>query len=138
MHTITSSIDLATPLARVHDAITTEAGLRRWLSLDTDLVGDRATFRFADRVVVFRIDRVHSAGIAMTCIAHENNPDWLGTTLAIELTATPTGTRVELAHAGYAAKNEVYERCSEAWPHFLRSLASFMMTGTGEPFPKAA
>jgi hypothetical protein len=74
----------------------------------------------------------------MTCIAHENNPDWLGTTLAIQLGETPTVTRVRLAHSGYPHKNEVFERCSDAWPYFLRSLASYMMTGTGEPYPKAA
>ena len=39
-----------------------------------------------------------SGGIVMTCIAHENNPDWLGTTFSIELSETPTGTRVPLVH----------------------------------------
>jgi hypothetical protein len=74
----------------------------------------------------------------MTCVGHENNPDWLGTRLVIELIETPTGTQVRLIHSGYPAKNEVYERCCEAWPYFLRSLASYVTTGTGEPYPKAA
>lgn len=74
----------------------------------------------------------------MTCNAHENNADWLGTTLAIELSENTTGTRVHLIHSGYPAQNEVYERCREAWPHFLRSLASYLLTGTGTPYPKAA
>jgi hypothetical protein len=86
-------------------------------------------------LVTFQVDRCDGSGILMTCIAHENNADWLGTTLAMELGETATGTRV---HLGYPAKNEVYERCSEAWPYFLRSLASYIMTGTGEPYPKAA
>jgi len=74
----------------------------------------------------------------MTCIAHEHNADWLGTTLAIDLGETPTATRVHLVHAGYPARNEVYEQCSDAWPYFLRSLASYTTTGTGEPYPKVA
>jgi len=142
MHTIDCTLDIAAPLPRVLDAITTEPGFRAWLAQDADVARERATFRFAvptePRSVTFRIDRRDETGIAMTCIAHEHNADWLGTTLAITLAATASGTRVHLSHTGYAAHNEVFERCNEAWPHFLRSLASYMMTGTGEPFPKAA
>ena len=142
MFTIDKTIEIAAPLAEVRTAITTEAGYRAWFAQDADFDGKQATFRFAQptetRSVTFRVDRCDRHGIAMTCLAHENNPDWLGTTLAIELAETPSGTRLRLAHAGYPARNEVYERCSEAWPYFLRSLAAYMMTGTGEPYPKAA
>jgi len=142
MFTIDTNIDIAAPLARVRTAITTEPGYRAWCAEDADFDGTQATFRFPQpsetRSVTFHIDRCDGSGIVMTCTAQENNPDWLGTTLAIELGETPAGTRVHLVHSGYRAKNEVYERCSEAWPYFLRSLASYMMTGTGEPYPKAA
>lgn len=144
MFTIASTIDIAAPLAAVRAAISTEAGYRAWFAQDADFDGERATFRFAQpnetRSVTFRVDRCHGSGIVMTCIAHENNPDWLGTTLSLELGETPTetGTRVHLAHSGYPARNEVYERCSEAWPYFPRSLASYMTTGAGQPYPKAA
>ena len=142
MYTIDSTIDINAALHRVRTAITTEAGYRAWWAQDADFDGKQATFRFSRpselRSVTFRVDRCDASGIAMTCIAQENNADWLGTTLVIELGETPTGTRVHLAHSGYPAKNEVYDRCNEAWPYFLRSLASYMMTGTGEPYPKAA
>jgi uncharacterized protein YndB with AHSA1/START domain len=142
MFTIDSTIDIAAPLTSVHTAVTTEAGFRAWFAQDADFDGKQATFRFAQpsetRSVTLRVDHCDRTGIVMTCIGHENNPDWHGTTLAIELGATRTGTRVHLAHSGYPARNEVYERCSDAWPYFLRSLASYMITGTGEPYPKAA
>ena len=142
MYTIDASIDIAAPLARVLTAISTESGYRAWCAEDADFDGKQATFRCPQptetRSVTFQVDRCHESGIVMSCIGHENNPDWLGTTLAIELGETPNGTRVHLVQAGYLAKNEVYERCQEAWPYFLRSLASYMTTGTGEPFPKAA
>jgi uncharacterized protein YndB with AHSA1/START domain len=142
MFTIDSTIDIAAPLPSVLTAITTEAGYRAWWAQDADFDGEQATFRFAvpgeTRSVSFQVDRSDASGIVMTCSAHENNADWLGTKLAIELGKTPTGTRVRLVHSGYPARNEVYERCCEAWPYFLRSLASYMMTGTGEPYPKAA
>ena len=141
MPTIDTTLDIAVPLARVRTAITTEAGYRAWFAQDADFDGRQATFRFSQpsetRSVTLQVERCDEEAIVMTCIAQENNADWLGTTLAIELAATATGTRVHLLHSGYPAKNEVYERCSEAWPHFLRSLASYMMTGTGEPYPKA-
>ena len=142
MFTIDSTIDITAPLARVHSAITTEAGFHAWFAQDADFGGKQATFRFSrpseSRSVTLQVDRCDGSGIVMRCIAHENNADWLGTTLAIELGETPTGTRVHLIHSGYPARNEVYERCSDAWSYFLRSLASYMMTGTGEPYPKAA
>ena len=141
MLTIDSTIDIAAPLSSIRTAITTEAGFRAWWAQDADFDGKQGTFRFSQpretRSITFRVDRCHGSGIVMTCIADENNPDWLGTALAIELDETPTGTRVHLVHSGYPAKNEVYERCSDAWPYFLRSLARYMMTGTGEPYPKA-
>ena len=142
MFTIDSTIDIAAPLADVRTAITTEAGFRAWFAQDADFDGKQATFRFATpsekRSVTLRVDSCDRSGIVMTCIDHQNNPDWEGTRLAIDLGETPSGTRVHLAHAGYPAKNEVYERCSEAWPYFLRSLATYMMTGAGQPYPKAA
>ena len=142
MFTIDNTIEIPAPLARVRTAIITEAGYRAWFAQDADFDGKQATFRFATssemRSVTLRVDRCDESGIVMTCIAHENNPDWRGTTLAIELGETPSGTQVHLAHSGYPAKNEVYERCSEAWPYFLRSLAAYMTTGTGQPYPKAA
>jgi uncharacterized protein YndB with AHSA1/START domain len=142
MFTIDLTLDIACPLARVRTAVTTEAGCRAWWAEDTDFDGKRATFRFAQRTearsVTFQVERSDASGILMTCVAQENNPDWLGTTLAIELGETPSGTRVHLVHSGYPAKNEVYDRCSQAWPYFLRSLASYLLTGTGEPYPKAA
>jgi len=141
MFTIDSTIDIAAPLARVRTAITTEAGYRGWLAEDADFDGKQATFRFSQpsetRSVTLEVDRCDGGAVVMTCIAHDNNPDWLGTTLAIDASETPTGTRVHLTHSGYPAKNEVYERCGDAWPYFLRSLRSYLMTGAGEPYPKA-
>lgn len=142
MFTIDITIDIASPLARVRTAVTTQAGYRAWCAEDADFDGKQATFRFSQptevRSVTFQVDRCDGSGIVMTCVAQQNNPDWLGTVLTIELGETPLGTRVRLVHSGYPAKNEVYARCSEAWPYFLRSLASYMLTGTGEPYPKAA
>jgi len=142
MFTIDTSIDIAASLALVHTAITTEDGFYSWFAQDADFDGKLATFRFSrpteTRSVTLKVERCDESGIVMSCVAHENNPDWVGTTLAIELSETPTGTHVHLVHSGYPFMNEVYERCNDAWQYFLCSLASYMTTGTGEPYPKAA
>ena len=142
MFTIDNTIDVTASLARVRTALTTEAGFRAWFAQDADFDGKKATFRFSQpketRSVTLRVDRCDASGIVMTCTAHQNNADWLGTTLAIEAGETEAGTRVHLDLSGYPAKNEVYERCREAWPYFLRSLAKYLTTGAGEPYPKAA
>jgi uncharacterized protein YndB with AHSA1/START domain len=142
MFTIDTTIDITAPLARVRTAITTEAGFRAWLAQDADFDGKQATFRFSQptevRAVTLRVDRCDGSGIVMTCVAHQNNPDWVGTTLAIALAETEAGTQLHLVQSGYRTKNEVYERSTEGWQYFLRSLSSYMMTGTGEPYPKAA
>jgi len=144
MFTIDLKHEIAAPLACVRTALTTQAGYRAWFAEDTDFDGQQATFRFSQpsetRSVTLRVERSDEHGLVMTCTAHENNADWLGTRLALTLREAETGagTQVHLVHSGYAAQNEVYERCTEAWPHFLRSLASYLITGTGEPYPKAA
>ena len=143
MFTIDNKLDIAAPLALVHKAITTEAGYRGWLAEDTDMNGADITFRFSQpsgevRTVTMRIVRTSSTGIVMECVAHENNSDWLGTTLAIDVAEAAAGTHVHLAHSGYPAMNEVYDRCVGAWQYFMNSLARYATTGVGEPFPKAA
>jgi len=142
MFTIHSSIHIQAPLARIHSALSSEGGYRAWWAEDSDFDGKQGTFRFGQpnemRSVSLRVDRCDASGIVMTCIAQEHNPDWLGTKLTFELTETANGTQVHLVHSGYPAKNEVYERCNDAWPYFLRSLATYITTGKGTPYPKAA
>jgi len=50
MFTIDITLDIAVPLARVRAAITTEAGYRAWFAEDAEFDGQRATFRFSQRV----------------------------------------------------------------------------------------
>jgi hypothetical protein len=112
--TIESTIEITAPLARILTAITGRNSLGH------------------------KVDHCDTSGIVMTCIAHEHNASWLGTTIALELCETANGTRIHLLQSGYRAMDEVYQRSREAWPYFLHSLASYMMTGTGEPIAKAA
>ena len=139
MYTIENSIEIAAPVATLRGAITTRDGFRGWLADDTkvDSAG-HFTFSFAlpevTRAVTFTVDRADDRGVAMTCVHHENNPDWFGTKLTITLTPIGGKTRVDLAHAGYASKDESYERSVAGWAHFVSSLEQYATTGKGAPF----
>jgi uncharacterized protein YndB with AHSA1/START domain len=137
MHTIENTIEIAAPAHRIVEALTTQAGYRGWFTEAARVEGTCVTFGFPrpelTRTVTFQIDHSDARGIAMTCTAEENNPEWRGTKLAISV----EGSRVRLVHSGYPAKDECYERCAQAWPYFLASLKSYVETGRGTPFPAA-
>jgi uncharacterized protein YndB with AHSA1/START domain len=140
MNTIELTIDVAAPLATLCAAITTPDGFRGWLAADTrvDAAG-RYRFSFAPRAVTFTLDGADDRGVRMTCVEVQDNPDWLGTKLGITLTPAAGGkTRVDLAHGGYASKNECYARSIDGWQYFLSSLARYATTGTGTPFDAKA
>lgn len=140
MYTIETRTEITAPVAALRTAITTRDGFRAWLAEDTQVdAAGRYTFAFAHpgltRAVTFTLDRADDRGVAMTCVDHANNPDWLGTKLAITLTPLDGGaTRVELSHAGYPSNNECYTQCTKGWAMFLASLARYATTGTGDPF----
>jgi uncharacterized protein YndB with AHSA1/START domain len=141
MHEIKNSIEITASPARVLEALTTKAGILGWWTVDAD-VGDReAAFRFdkpnRPMEVNFAIERKVVSGVAMVCTRETNNADWLGTHLTFGLTETPKGTRVDLLHAGYRAKNESYEMCTKGWAFYLGSLKSYLETGHGEPYQSA-
>lgn len=136
MHSIELSIDILAPLPVVRGALSSREGLCAWFAEDTELDGaGRYKFSFGERVVTFKLTHSDDRGIRMTCVNERNNPDWLGTELAITLMPTDDGkTRVALVHAGYPSKNECYTRCIEGWQYFLASLALYVTTGKGTPF----
>jgi uncharacterized protein YndB with AHSA1/START domain len=136
MHTIELSTEIAAPFSTLRTAMNTRDGFRGWLADDTQVdASGRYTFSFAPRAVTFTLDRADDRGVAMTCVDVQDNPDWLGTKLALTLTPMESGkTRVDLVHAGYPSKNECYARSVEGWNHFLSSLALYTTTGKGMPF----
>jgi len=136
MHSIELSIDILAELPIVRRALTTREGLRAWFADDTEVQApSRYTFSFGERVVSFELTHSDDHGIRMTCVNERNNPDWLGTELAITLTPVHGDkTRVALVHSGYPSRNECYTRCIEGWEYFLASLALYVTTGKGTPF----
>ena len=138
---IATQLEIAATPAVVAKALTTTEGHRAWwvptAKVGTKL-GELASFRFDKKdgmhmAVTFRIDRQDEHGIEWTCVAEENNPDWIGTRLAIRLAGSGGGTHVELLHAGFREKTKVYEMCIGGWQYFMQSLKTYAETGRGTP-----
>jgi uncharacterized protein YndB with AHSA1/START domain len=137
MYTIENQIEIDASAARILEALTTKAGIQGWWTKDTEIDARTAVFRFhketGTREMRFEIAKRDAARIEMVCVAETNSADWLGTRLSFALAPAGARTRVALEHAGYPAKNEVYEMCTKGWAFFLGSLKSYVETGKGEP-----
>jgi len=117
-------------------ALTTTDGFRRWWTDDAKVgrnIGAPAIFRFGTIELTFLIDRVDSHGIEMTCVGHQNDPEWLNTHLAFRVIPDGNGTYVDMLHDGYRAKSGCYAQCVERWTHYLESLRRYCETGRGTP-----
>ena len=135
MYNIESTTEIAAPMQTLHEAVTTERGLRAWFVTDARLEDGLLRLDFGQRGVTLRLDRVDESGMALTCVGERNNPEWRGTRLSIELTPTSGGkTRVHLAQSGFSSRDEGYERTVQGWAYFMKSLSSYVMTGAGTPF----
>ncbi len=143
MHTIENTIQIAATPKSVLEALTTKTGIQGWWTPDVECDSDKreVTYRFVkpegEMAVTFQLVSSDETGLVMKCIRQKNNADWLGTTLAFKPVLDGAKTRVELSHAGYPAKNDLYDNCVKGWGHFLGSLQRFVETGTGSPFGKA-
>ncbi|HVU04045.1 MAG TPA: SRPBCC domain-containing protein [Polyangiaceae bacterium] len=135
-HTIETTIEVGASLATLRAAIGTPEGFRGWLAADTEVdAAGRYTFSFGPRAVTFAPNPAADRDVRMTCVHERENPDWLGTELAITLTPLDADrTRVELTHAGYREKNDTFHRSVTGWTYFLSSLAAYATTGKGAPF----
>jgi uncharacterized protein YndB with AHSA1/START domain len=144
MHTINNTIQINATPSTVQKALTTHEGMVGWWTTDCECNAEarEATFRFrvdsGTKSVTFKMLSADETGVVMECIRATNNMDWLGTKLSFQLVAASGGTRVELTHAGYPAKNELYDNCVKGWAYFLGSLKSYVETGKGTPHDRPA
>jgi uncharacterized protein YndB with AHSA1/START domain len=142
-YSIEHVIEIAGAAPKVLAAVSTKEGFAGWWTRDLacDSAKREATFRFAKPEhtcsMTFHLDALDDASIVMTCIREDNQPEWLGTELAIRLASTPVGTRVQLVHAGFRARTEHFDVCVKGWAFFLGSLKSYVETGVGQPFESA-
>jgi hypothetical protein len=63
-------------------------------------------------------------------------PDWVGTTIRIELEPAATGTQVRFAHRGWPAPSEHFRISSYCWAMYLRILTRHVEHGETVPYER--
>lgn len=127
---------------RVFDAITTIPGLQGWwtnLVTGSSKPGSELSFDFdglKEHIIVMRVDEAKCpSSIHWTCVRHMALPEWDGTKVTFELTASgPQETELSFRHIGLTPKFECYDMCRNGWDYFLDSLVAYVELGTGTPF----
>ncbi|SEN90269.1 Uncharacterized conserved protein YndB, AHSA1/START domain [Amphibacillus marinus] len=130
---INTSIDL------IYQALTTEEGLANvWtnsLSV-TNEVNGFSSFYFGgeDRVKVRIIELKPDELVSWECVASDEEPEWIGTTITFELYKQENHAVVELTHAGWQEVSSCYRYCNYNWSMFLQSLKHYCEEGKGAPY----
>lgn len=144
MATIEDHVLIDAPLDHVYAALTTEVGVRGWWNRRARIapeVGGESTYQFSkggsDVKMRFRNALLDPGGrVEWACVGNDN-ASWIGTTVRWALRATPAGTEVGLAHAGFDdahAATDGYRMVVGGWRHFLGSLKGWVEAGQGQPF----
>lgn len=138
MPAIDHRVGIRGSLHDIYTALTTDAGLSRWWTTDTEGaggVGSIIHFRFNGggpdfEVIELQLDRRvrwrHSGSMP---------EDWMGTEISFELIQADDQVFVRFRHSHWKTASDFMARCSTKWGVFLPSLKDAIETGAGRPFP---
>jgi uncharacterized protein YndB with AHSA1/START domain len=131
---------ISAPPESVYEAVATAAGISQWWTRDgvrgESSEGSRLRFFFGqpEPAAVMEVTRLDPGGhVGWACVG--GAPEWVGTTLAFDLTPAGDETVVLFAHAGWREPGDFMAHCSARWAYFLLSLKGYAETGKGTPFP---
>jgi uncharacterized protein YndB with AHSA1/START domain len=133
-------LTIQAPAKAVYAALATVDGLRGWWTLPaTGSAEQDGEFRveFAGYGIykVARVEEAVSPAAVRWRVLDCKHADWIGTTIGFELSpAGPDATELRFVHRGLQPALECYESCEAGWDFYLRSLASYAETGTGQPY----
>jgi len=129
-------LTVGVPIETAFTAVSTVDGLRGWWTEHTDgsaEPGGKLRFEFP-RYEITKFMRVQESArptlVRWVC-TECSLPEWL----TFRLTeAGPARTELRFTHAGLRPQLECYGSCSAGWNYYLGSLASYLGTGTGQPY----
>jgi uncharacterized protein YndB with AHSA1/START domain len=131
---------ISAPLGSVYEAVATTEGVSEWWTRDSvrgeSSEGSTLQFFFGrpEPAAVMEVTRLDPDGqVNWTCV--EGADEWVGTTLAFDLTHQGDDTVVLFTHADWREPSEFMAHCSARWAYFLLSLKSYLEIGKGTPFP---
>src|SRR5688572_14999876 len=112
MADILHRIEIAAPIARVREALTTNEGLAGWWTRDVAREGDVLSFRFGARRFGpdMRVTESGPSRVAWTCVA--GSDEWLGTKLSFDLEQAGERTIVRFGHREWKEASDFLAHCS--------------------------
>ncbi|HWE66380.1 MAG TPA: SRPBCC domain-containing protein [Acidimicrobiales bacterium] len=141
MPDIRHRVVISAPLAKVYQAVATADGISEWWTRDgvrgESSEGSKLQFFFGqpEPAAVMEVTRLDPIGhVHWNCI--EGADEWVGTTLAFDLTPSGDETVVMFSHRDWREPVDFMAHCSARWAYFLLSLKSLVETGKGTPFPE--
>ena len=98
-------------------------------------VGGTFEVSFLDRkqVIVLQVEPADPSRVVWSVRETPLTPEWVGTTIAFDVTAAAGGTTLHFRHHGLTPQLECFDMCHEGWTHYLGSLVSYVETGVGYP-----
>jgi uncharacterized protein YndB with AHSA1/START domain len=140
---ITLAVDVAADPARVYDTLSTTDGQRAFWTADCDVSDDRARFGFPQAPVDLETDVTTEPAKLVRMHVTSGFPFWDGSTWEWELspaTRAETGTSVLFRHYGFGDGYPEVDlgHTAQTWALILDRLASYLATGTPQPFFPAA
>ncbi len=133
-------LTIQAPIETAYAALASVDGIRGWWTPATDgSAGPGGEFRveFAGHEIykVARVEESVRPASVRWAVVDCKLEDWIGTTISFELTqAGPDATELRFVHRGLQPALECFESCEAGWNFYLRSLASYAETGTGQPY----
>jgi uncharacterized protein YndB with AHSA1/START domain len=124
--------------AEIYALLTTDSGLSRWWTTDTNgagAVGSIIEFRFGDGGPDFTVIELVPNRLVRWRHSGDIPEDWKGSEVSFELHEEKKQTMVNFRHYNWARSDEFLAHCSTKWGVFMMSIKSCIETGKGQPWP---
>jgi uncharacterized protein YndB with AHSA1/START domain len=114
---------------KVYAALSTQAGLRGWWTLDAtadEKVGGKAEFGFDNRQTIFRmkIEKLEP-GKQVVWSCQGEQPEWIGTVLTWDIRREGNITMLRFTQGGWKSTSEMYAMCNSSWGELVHRLRDY-------------
>ena len=114
---------------KVYAALSTQAGLRGWWTLDAtadEKVGGKAEFGFDNRQTIFRMNiEKLEPGKQVVWSCHGEQPEWIGTILTWDIRREGNITMLRFTQGEWKSMSEMYAMCNSSWGELVHRLRDY-------------
>jgi uncharacterized protein YndB with AHSA1/START domain len=131
-------IEVDAPAEKVFDAVTTQAGLAGWWTVQVEAqpeVGSILVFDFPpDYHNEMRLTGLEpNKRVEWECLV--GHREWVGTKFVFDIEGRGGKTTVRFAQSNWRDATDFYARCNTTWAFYMYSLRDYCEKGEGSPFP---